>query len=299
MKKWSIIVCIFVLVFAGCQQAKAPLVIGLIKPSMNHVPVSLAKELGYLPNADIRWFNSGWELNEAMAAHAVDLAVMPFTYAWTDVAAGKDVQIVSFLERESDGVITTREITSVEQLDGCKIGVLRASTLDGFAELMALKYGIAPELVYFRTPMDMAAALQAGQVDALSYYIPSILKLDASRFHVIHWYGEDQPMHPCCDLVSHASALKTKSEAIEQAQGAIEQAVAYMQSHPVELENFLVKTFALDPTIARQSLQHIAWRTGLEDAGRRCEAELYNILLDKEYTTSEVDADDVYAAPLD
>lgn len=299
MKKCRIIVCVIVLVFAGCQQAKAPLVIGLIKPSMNHVPVSLAKELGYLPNADIRWFNSGWELNEAVAAHAVDLAVMPFTYAWTDVAAGKDVQVVSFLERESDGVITSRDITSVEQLDGRIIGVLRASTLDGFAELMARNYGIAPELVYFRTPMDMAAALQAGQVDALSYYIPSILKLDAARFHVIHWYGEDRPMHPCCDLVSHESALKAKSEAISEARFAIEQAIAYMESHPGKLEDFLVQTFALDPAIAQQSLQHIAWRTGLEDAGRRCEAELYNILLDKEYTTSEVDADRVYAESMD
>ncbi len=58
----------------------------------------------------------------------------------------------------------SKDIKTIDQLQGKRIGVLKASTLDIFAEIMSDDHGIEMEFVYFRTPIDMAAALKAGEV---------------------------------------------------------------------------------------------------------------------------------------
>lgn len=294
MKKVSMMLLLLALFGAGCKKTESLLSIGLIKPSMNHLPVSLAIELGYLDGVVVRWFNSGWELNEALVAHGVDCAVMPFTYAWADVAAGKDVRILSFLERESDGLIASRDIATLSELEGKKIGVLRASTLDAFARLIATEQGVTPQFISFRTPMDMASALQSGDVAAISYYVPSIFRLDASRFHVIRWYSQSRPMHPCCDLVSHDAALATKTPALATLQQAIGKAMNYMESHPEAVVDFVQQRFALDADVARASLAHTAYRLGLDPGGQHIEAEVFALLKSAGYVTGDASVGQMY-----
>ena len=89
----------------------------------------------------------------------------------------------NFLSFPLNGIITKKEIQSIQELDGKKIGVLRASTLDIFCEMFAEKYNISLEQIYFRTPVEMATALQRGEVDALSYYVPSIFRFNED-FHI-------------------------------------------------------------------------------------------------------------------
>ncbi len=90
MKYFMIIICCLILTACGTQQTDK-LVIGLIKPSMNHLPVQYALDniSGEQKNYQFEYFHSGWETNEALVAGRIDLAIMPFTYAWMDVSQDK------------------------------------------------------------------------------------------------------------------------------------------------------------------------------------------------------------------
>ena len=182
MKK-KIVLIVILLITIGCSyKDKNRLIIGIIKPSLNHLPFDLGMAKGILDNDQyvIKEFASGWETNEALISGKIDVAIMPFTYTWLDVSNGHKVRIISFFERESDGIIARPGISKLDQMNGMRIGVLRASTLDIFAEFVSQDHYINMEFVYFRTPMDMAAALQSGEVDALSFYVPSIFSFPSS-----------------------------------------------------------------------------------------------------------------------
>ncbi|RLC49566.1 MAG: hypothetical protein DRZ79_05775, partial [Candidatus Cloacimonadota bacterium] len=211
-KRLLLVVIVISLLVTSCSSNNNKLVIGLIKPSLNHLPFDFGLLSGELFKDDykIKYFPSGWATNEALVAGKIDVAILPFTYIWSDVAAGKEVKIISFLERESDGIIASQKIKNLSDLNGKKIGVLRASTLDIFAEMIAEKKQFNFTPVYFRTPMEMAAALKTGEVDALSFYVPSIFNFDKDKFHIIYWYGEDFSYHPCCDLAANMDAIQNK-----------------------------------------------------------------------------------------
>ena len=176
MKKIMWILLMFILLLGCTNRNENKLIVGIIKPSLNHLPFDfgLATEFLDRENYTIKKFASGWETNEALVSGKIDVAILPFTYTWLAISNGEKVKIISFFERESDGIIAKPEIETLDQLEGKRIGVLRASTLDVFAELMSEDHKINMEFVYFRTPMDMAAALRSNEVDALPMNQPPL-----------------------------------------------------------------------------------------------------------------------------
>ena len=238
------------------------LVIGIIKPSLNHLPLDMALKFGYLDESgfEIKTFSSGWETNEALTAGQIDAAILPFTYIWTDVSQGKPVKIISFLERESDGIITRGDIDSLAELDHKRIGLLRSSTLDLFWENLADDRDLEFEPHYFRTPMDMVAALRSNNVDALSFYIPSIYKI-GEDFNIIHWYGEDYPSHPCCDLAVNTTILDTKSAKIKKLVHALQNGCEAAGDN-YETRKLIKEEYGLDNDLISPSLKNIEFQMG-------------------------------------
>jgi len=259
------------------------------------MPFDFGLEIGSLIKEDykIKYFSSGWETNEALVSEKIDVAIMPFTYTWTDVSQGKKVKIISFLERESDGIITTKEIENIQDLDGKKIGVLRASTLDIFAEMFLDENDINMELVYFRTPMDMATALKSGEVDALSYYVPSIFKFD-ENFHIIRWYSETFPFHPCCDLSATEKAITNKKKKIEKLIKGLGKSVNEINNNPTIAFDFAQICFYLQKEIAKQSLYHTKFVMGLAEKDKIFEQKAVAKMIEKGYIEKPVNAEDVY-----
>jgi NitT/TauT family transport system substrate-binding protein len=267
----SAVFLLFVIVLLnGCSSRKKLLHLGLISPSTNHLPVLVALEEGLLTeeNMKIHWFTSGWEVNEALVSGRIDLAIMPFTYAWQGVAENKRVRIISFLERESDGIIARKEISTIEELEGLKIGVLRASTLDIFLHLAIDIYGFSPEIVYFRTPTEMAVALNSGFVDALSFYVPAIFQFD-ERFHPIFWYSDIFPEHPCCDLIALEESLIGKKEAVQSFLAAMQESCQILATDREKGISLIVTHFGYDRDIARKTLRQQKFITGKEEEGKR------------------------------
>ena len=309
MKCWKILIFILLIYITGCDSKDNRLIIGIIKPSLNHFPLDFAFSSGYL-NRDsyvIKNFASGWETNEALVAGRIDVAILPFTYIWTDISQGKKVKIISFLERESDGIIARKDITKIQDLDGKKIGVLRASTLDIFAEIMADDYNISLELVYFRTPMDMAAALQAGEVDALSFYVPSIFRFN-ENFKIIYWFGEDYPLHTCCDLAVNSGKInpaspatagftgtkERKKEDLKQLIEGLDRSCKEINNHPEIVYKEIESLFNLNRDEAVQSLQNTKYQMGLEEKDKKFEYKIIQKMIEKHYIENEVKIKDVY-----
>ncbi|MCF7911945.1 MAG: hypothetical protein K9M99_05420 [Candidatus Cloacimonetes bacterium] len=295
MKYVMILLCC--LLIGSCTSQKSEtLVIGLIKPSMNHLPVQYA--LQQIPGDHSEWnfqyFHSGWETNEALVAGRIDLAIMPFTYAWMDVSQNKEVKIISFLERESDGIIARKPINSREDLQSVRLGVLKNSTLEIIPEMVFIKQKLTlPVMIPFRTPMDMAAALQAGEVDAISYYVPSIFNLP-SQFEIIDWYSNTFPSHPCCDLVVSQTALKSKATLVQNFLKDIDKAVVMMRRNYTKNLEIAQKNYGLNESTASLSLQHTKYITGLEDTGKDFEMQAAEIMLAKGYLARKVTKDEVY-----
>ncbi len=287
------LIIFFILI--GCSRKHDKLQIGLIAPSTNHLPVLIALEEGLLDEDELKihWFSSGWEVNEALISGRVDLAIMPFTYAWQGVAERQKVRILSFLERESDGIIARREIETVRDLDGRKVGVLRASTLDIFFHLVIDSYNIEPEIVYFRTPTEMAAALNTGHVDALSFYVPPMFQFD-NRFKPLLWYSELYPEHPCCDLVAYEESLSEKEDLIFDFLRVIEKSCNIMQKENNKGISLIIDHFGYERTIAEKTLEQQKFITGLNEEGIKFQKKVVNKMLDLGYLRKEVSTSDVY-----
>ncbi len=290
-----LVLLITITLLLSCADKDKKLRLGIIAPSTDHFPVGLAFENELLDKdmISIFSFNSGWEVNEAIAAGRLDLAIMPFTYGWQSVSEGKDLKIISFFERESDGIITNKDILSIEELDGKKIGVLRASTLDVFVHLLIDDFNINPDLVYFRTPTEMAMALKSNLVDALSFYVPAIFEFDED-FHVLMWYSELFPEHPCCDLIATQWALDHKSEMIGSFMTGISHSCDLINNHHDIGTNSIQKQYGLSRNKAAKTLQQTKFILGLDTKGIEFQQRVADKMLDLGYLRNKVGSEEVF-----
>lgn len=291
-----LLVALGLLAACGDSADTGPLRVGLIRPSLDYLPYVLATELGGADASaySVTEFASGWEANEALAAGKVDVAILPFTYVWADVAAGLPVRTVSFLERESDGIAARRPVSSLADLAGRRIGVLRASTLDVLAGAALADAGITAELVPLRGPTELVAALRGGDVDAVSLYVPPLLGL-GEEFPVVHWFGEADPGHPCCNVAAHADALRDRPAQVAAFVALLERGVALLAERPQESAAVAAARWQLAPGAVDGALAHMRFQTGLDDAGRAFEARMAAAMLARGYLTRAVAADEVHA----
>ncbi len=296
MKKIIWILLLFILLLGCTNRAEDKLIVGVIKPSLNHLPFDfgLATEFLDTGNYTIKKFASGWETNEALVSGKIDVAILPFTYTWLAISNGEKVKIISFFERESDGIIAKPEIKTLDQLEGKKIGVLRASTLDVFAELMSEDHKINMEFVYFRTPMDMAAALNSNEVDALSYYVPSIFKFP-SDYNIVHWYGDDHPLHTCCNIAATEYAIETKSGLLLEFLTGLGDSTAELNKSPDTAYKAVEEFFELYPPYSKQSLYHTKYIMGLDEKMKEWELKAFNKMIEKGYAENPVTPENVYS----
>ncbi|MCD6329413.1 MAG: ABC transporter substrate-binding protein [Candidatus Cloacimonetes bacterium] len=293
MKK---ILIMMIIIMLGCSYKDGyKLIVGIIKPSLNHLPLDFALAIDILDREKyiIKEFTSGWETNEALISGKIDIAIMPFTYTWLDASNGYKVRIISFFERESDGIITHPDIKKLDHIQGKRIGVLRASTLDIFAEIMSDDHNIEMEFVYFRTPMDMAAALYSGEVDALSYYVPSIFKL-ADEYNIVYWYGDDYPFHTCCDISATEDAINSKGELIQNFLNGLEFAIKELNRHAELAYKAVEEFFGLYSPYSENSLHHTKYVMGLDEIMKEFELNAFNKMIEKGYGEHPVKPENVY-----
>ncbi|MBM4402915.1 MAG: ABC transporter substrate-binding protein [Candidatus Cloacimonetes bacterium] len=288
MKRTLIIMIALISLLAiGCRNKQEILRFGVIKPSIDHLPYTWAMEKGLIDNTKYEtvFFTSGWEVQEALTAGRIDAAIMPFTFVWNAVAKGYPVKTISFFERESDGILAQSHIRKPQDLEGKKVGILRASTLDVLWQDYAEKEGISAQPVYFRTPTEAVAALQNRDVDAIVIYVPIINKLTENKvaegkrpndmFHVLHWFGDRYPAHPCCDLVVNTQQIgQDKKKPLLALYQILAEAIDAMGDDQDSVRQFVRQYYGLTAAAADAALEHTVFRMGLEESGKLLQHEM-------------------------
>ncbi|MBN2460811.1 MAG: ABC transporter substrate-binding protein [Candidatus Cloacimonetes bacterium] len=279
----------------GCEKHETRLRIGIIKPSLNHLPLDIAFQYEYLSPADyeIHEFLSGWETNEALINDKVDLAILPFTYIWLDAAKDRSIRIISCLERESDALICQPDIQSLQELNNKSIGVLKASTLDIFTEAVCEKYSLQAEIIYFRTPLDMASALSAGEVDAICFYVPSLFHLHPF-FNILHWIARDFPRHPCCDLAASEKVIYSRKEDLKKIMAGLARSCEFIARNPDSVYALVQILFSLEPDIARKSVEKTVYHLALSTEDILFETKMAEIMQSRKYLDRTVAAEEVF-----
>jgi len=287
---------IVLILFTACGKTSEILRIGLIKPSVDHLPFSYALQQGKLDSREIQtvYFSSGWETQEALISGNIDIAIIPFTYAWNAASKGYPVRIVSFFERETDAILvphTHKESTLKPQ---SRIGLLKASSLDILFYDWAQRQSLPYIPVYFRTPNELVSAGQTREVDAIVSYEPIIQKT-AQDFRVLHWFNADFPEHPCCDLVVNTTNLNPhRKRMILDLMDKLSEASLEVSQMTPELISSMAGLYGLTEKECKAALQHTTFRMGLDEAGKAFERQMISHALNLGYQDKHLPGSDIY-----
>lgn len=282
------------LLLGACNKDRGNLRLGIIKPSINHLPLSYILEDGSykLEGLQLVYFNSGWEVQEALIAGNIDAAIMPFTFVYTAATKGYPLRIVSFLERESDAVVCPSGIGDGRSLEREKVGLLKASSVDLLMRSWAKAESLNYESVYFRSPNELIAALQIGEVKAIVAYVPIIQKL-GEDFHALHWFGEQFPYHPCCDLVVNTRSFNpARKQMLKRVMLLVDEGIEALAKP--ELARYIEAKYGLSPEQTQSALLHTKFRTGLDQEGKDFERNLMHLAVEMGYLDRVPAAEDIY-----
>lgn len=294
--KTRMVLWMIVLVLTACsgRDYEKKLRIGIIQPSINHLPLTYALSLDPKMNAKVSLtrFNTGWEVQEALIGAKIDAAIMPFSYAYNAAAKGYPIRIASFLERETDAIVSKADCPQIKDLDGKKMGLLKASTVDLLARHLADSLGISFIPVFFRSPNEMIAALQRSELDAITIYEPLISKLD-KRFRALHYFGSDYPNHPCCDIVVNTEELSPDKQRIFE--DILELTRAGIDKlNSLEGIGYVMDNYGLSEEAAINALAHTGFALGLEESGKNFELMLMQRSVDQGYTDRLPGKEEIY-----
>jgi len=280
----------------ACTPRKESLKVGIIKPSIDHLPLSFALNQGWLDAKLIETvhFSSGWEVQEALISGRIDMAIMPFTYVWNAVSRGYPLKTVSFFERETDAIVVQPEIRTAKDLDGKKIGLLKGSTLDVLWQDFASQNAITATPLYFRTPNEAVAALQKGEVSAVVLYVP-IVNLLEKDFTVLHWFGDGYPHHPCCDLVVNENNVKHyKEKQLRQFLAGLSNALTKLDYSSESLGNFAKSNYGISAAQLSEGLKHTKFEMGLTERGKEFQLKMAHISLSSGYLDKIPEPEEVF-----
>lgn len=283
------------LLMLSCAKKTSKLKVGIIKPSIDHLPLTyaLSENLISAEDTEVIMFSSGWEAQEAMVNGQIDMSIMPFTYVWTARSKGYPLKTVSFFERETDGILVPSEIQQLKDLNGKKIGVLRASTIDAFLYDLVNKDSLSIETVYFRTPNEMISALKNKDVSGIVTYVPIIQKL-SDEFKVIHWFSERMPEHPCCNLVGTEKALDEKYLQVLALMRVLDQSIQTINSQDEKVIQLMMKTYLLSREQSLDALQHSVFKMNLSEKDKQFEEETMKTFLELKYIDQLPKSEEIY-----
>jgi NitT/TauT family transport system substrate-binding protein len=199
------IVCVIaaVLASAGSAAAQTPekkdLILGVGgKGLLYYLPVTLAERLGYFKeqglNVTINDFAGGAQSLQSLVGGSVDVVAGAYEHTIRMQAKGQDIKAVIELGRFPGitlGVRTEKAgiVKSAADLNGMKIGVTApGSSTNFFAMYLMVKAGLkSDDAAFIRVGASMTAvaAMQKGEIDAISNLDPVTTKLEQDKAIVV------------------------------------------------------------------------------------------------------------------
>jgi NitT/TauT family transport system substrate-binding protein len=180
--------------FASAQTVEKPsLTLGVGgKPLLYYLPLTLAERLGYFKEqgltVEINDFGGGAKSLQALIGGSVDAVTGAYEHTIRMQAKGQDIRAVIELGRYPGIVLAVRKekagaFKSAADLKGMKIGVTApGSSTHLLVTYLMVKAGLKPDDASFigvGGGASAVAAIQKGEIDALSHLDPVISKLES------------------------------------------------------------------------------------------------------------------------
>ena len=180
--------------FASGQTPEKPnLTLGVGgKPLLYYLPLTLAERLGYFKEqgltVEVNDFGGGAKSLQALIGGSVDAVTGAYEHTIRMQAKGQDIRAVIELGRYPGIVLAVRKekaasFKSAADLKGMKIGVTApGSSTQLLVTYLMVKAGLKPDDASFigvGGGASAVAAMQKGEIDALSHLDPVISKLES------------------------------------------------------------------------------------------------------------------------
>ncbi len=190
--------CVLLLAAATFAWAETPektsITIGVGgKPLLYYLPLTLAERLGYFKeeglNVEINDFGGGAKSLQALIGGSVDAVTGAYEHTIRMQAKGQDIRAVIELGRYPGIVLAVRKdkaasFKSPADLKGMNIGVTApGSSTHILVTYLMVKAGLQPDDASFigvGGGASAVAAMQKGEIDAISHLDPVISKLEAT-----------------------------------------------------------------------------------------------------------------------
>lgn len=222
----------------------------------------LARDLGYLDGVPVELVDmrTPAEVRRAYRNGLLDGVAVTTQYA-VEFAAweGDDrIGLVIDVSDGADALVARRDIDTVADLRGKRIG-LENTTLGPMIALRALeKYGVARDEVTF-VPIDFPdqrAAFESGAVDAMVTYEPvrsQLLNLGGKVLFSSH----EMPNEVVDVLVVHGKAIDSRLSDLRRLTDGWFRAVDYVAAHPDDAARRMAPREDLEPAQVQSALQGV------------------------------------------
>ncbi len=199
----GIAAALLALVLAGSAQAQAPekkdIKLGVGgAPALYYLPLALTEKLGYFKeqglNVEVNDFKGGAQSLTALVGGSVDVVTGAYEHTLRMQVKGQDILAVIELGRYPGIALAVKKdradkIKSAADLKGATVGVTApGSSTNMIVWYLMAKAGLKPDDASFvgvGTGPSAIAAIQRGEIDAISNIDPVIAKLESTKDIVV------------------------------------------------------------------------------------------------------------------
>lgn len=237
----------------------------------------IGKQLGWFEKemgVKINWkqFDSGRDVNVAMAAGSIDIGLVGTSPAAAGISQGVPYEAVWIhdLEGENESLVIKkgRGIKSVKDLVGKKVAAPFGSTTH-YSLLGAFKlFGVDPKkaTILDMQPPDMLAAWMRGDIDAGYVWEPTLKKMVDADGEIIltsRTMAEKGYLTGDVAVVSRAFAKKYPDLVVKYLQAQIKGVELWMKN-PKEAAAAVAKAFNIPADEAEREMKTLVWVAGRE-----------------------------------
>jgi ABC-type nitrate/sulfonate/bicarbonate transport system substrate-binding protein len=228
-------------------------------------PLWIAKEGGY-------YKRHGLDVEMVFGVHPAPIAAILSGYAFM-TSTGSDPGVLavaqtnslvltgSFLNKGTFALVAAKNLTSMQQLAGKKIGVGRVGDPPyHFTVSLLDKFGLSAKDVHWVSmgvdAATRAAALQSGQIDAALVTAPSYFRLEAAGFRVLGMVSDYEDIYVSTYYMFRRDSVTGDRKTVE----------TFIKAHAEA-----IKRFYDDKPFAVQTMVHYGGARDQNDAGKAYE----------------------------
>jgi taurine transport system substrate-binding protein len=226
------------------------------------------------PNSKVQWtnFDSGRDVNTAMAANGLDLGLVGST--GTSIGLSNqlpyDVYFIHDVIGDNEALVVKGDIRSLRQLKGKKVAVPFGST-SHFSLLSALaELGLKNNEVTIldMQPPEMLAAWQRGDIDGGFVWQPTLDKMISAKGSVLVTAKQlyQQGVITADVGVAHKDFINQYPGTLKKYVALLDEAIKFYRDNPKEAAEAIASELGLSPQDSLKVMNQLVWLNSKEQA---------------------------------